>query len=159
MLQAAASENRKIKINALQCLIEFVKIYYDFLDEIYAAVWEVTANLIVSSDKELAILAIEVWNTIANEDKERSGNSSAFQKKFLNITSEVDKVLVPALLQNLLDGSKYEDDDEGGELNIISSTKSCLMSIAEAIKDRFLEYAIKFVGSKCHVWIFVLKKN
>lgn len=120
----------------------------------YAAVWDVTANLIVSNDKELAILAIEVWNTIANEDK---GESSAFQKKSLNIIGEVDKVLVPALLQNLLEGSKYEDDDEGGELNIISATKSCLISIAEATKDKFLDYAIKFVGSKYYVWIFVLK--
>lgn len=148
MLSAARSQNRKIQTNALQCLIEFVKLFYDYLGEMYAAVWDVTANLIVSNDKELAILAIEVWNTIANEDK---GESSAFQKKSLNIIGEVDKVLVPALLQNLLEGSKYEDDDEGGELNIISATKSCLISIAEATKDKFLDYAIKFVGSKYYV--------
>lgn len=148
LLQASISQNRKVKTDALQCLIEFVRIYYEYLVEIYGAIWEATSNLIVSNDKELAILGIEVWNTIANEDKE--GNS-AYQKKSLGITAEVDKVLVPALLQNLLEGSKYEDDDEGGELNIISATKSCLISIAEATKERFLEYAIKFVGSKCYV--------
>ena len=59
---------------------------------------------------------------------------------------EVESVLIPALLQNLMDPSKYGGNDEGGELNIVSSTRSCLISVAEAIKDRFLEYAIKFVG-------------
>lgn len=61
---------------------------------------------------------------------------------------QVEKVLVPALLQNLLDGSKYDDDDDGGENNIIAATKSCLISVCETIKEKFLEYAIKFVGSK-----------
>lgn len=59
---------------------------------------------------------------------------------------QVDKVLIPALLQNLLDPSKYDDDDDGGELNVISATRNCLISIAEAIKEKFLEYALKFIG-------------
>jgi len=144
-LNSLASNNRNVKTSAFQCLIEFVKIYYDYLKEFYAPVWEATSTAIVGNDKELAILAIEVWNVIANEDKERA--NSAFNLPCHNIILEVEKVLVPALLQNLLDGSKYDDSDEGGELNIISSTRSCLISIAETMKDAFLEYAIKFVGT------------
>jgi len=145
LLNSLASNNRNVKTSAFQCLIEFVKIYYDYLKEFYAPVWEATSTAIVGNDKELAILAIEVWNVIANEDKERA--NSAFNLPCHNIILEVEKVLVPALLQNLLDGSKYDDSDEGGELNIISSTRSCLISIAETMKDAFLEYAIKFVGT------------
>jgi len=145
LLNSMASNNRAVKISAFQCLIEFVKIYYDYLKEFYAPLWEATSNAIVGNDNELAILAIEVWNVVAVEDKERS--NSAFQGQCANIILEVEKVLVPALLQNLLDGSKYDDNDEGGELNIISSTRSCLISIAETMKDAFLEYAIKFVGT------------
>jgi importin subunit beta-1 len=150
LLGSMASNNRGVKISAFQCLIEFVKIYYDYLREFYVPVWEATSTAIIGNDKELAILAIEVWNVIANEDKERAnsdGRGNAFQKQASNIIMEVDKVLVPALLQNLLDASKYDDSDEGGELNIISSTRSCLISIAETMKDGFLEYAIKFVGT------------
>jgi hypothetical protein len=66
----------------------------------------------------------------------------------LNIINRVDNVLVPALLENLMTAEHY-DDSEDGELNVISSTKSCLTSISEAIKDKYLsEYAFKFVGSK-----------
>jgi hypothetical protein len=54
--------------------------------------------------------------------------------------------LVPALLENLLDQEKYEDNEEGGGLNIVDSTKSCLTSVCEAIKDKFLDYAKVFVG-------------
>lgn len=57
-------------------------------------------------------------------------------------------MLVPALLQNLLDANKYDINDEEGRLNIISATRDCLISIAEAIKERFLDYAVKFIGGK-----------
>jgi hypothetical protein len=71
----------------------------------------------------------------------------AYQKISLNIIDQIDKGLVPALLENLLDHDKYEDNEDGGGLNIVASTKSCLTSIAEAIKDKFLDYAEPFVGS------------
>ena len=58
----------------MQCLIEFVKIYYEYLKELFGPVWEITSANIIGNDEELAILAIEVWNTIANEDKDRSGS-------------------------------------------------------------------------------------
>ena len=74
LLGAMNSNNRGVKISAFQCLIEFVKIYYDYLKEFYVPVWEATSTAIIGNDKELAILAIEVWNVIANEDKERANN-------------------------------------------------------------------------------------
>lgn len=128
----------------------------------YTAIWDATSKYIVGNDQELSILTIEVWGTIANEDKERSGSGvyyfyrfilkfvqgrdNAFQDQNLGIIGQVENVLIPALLENLLDSSKYNDNDDG-DLNVANSTKNCLMSIAEAIKDKFLDFAIKFVGS------------
>ena len=71
------SNEHKVKISAMQCLIELVKIYYEYLKDLFALIWEITSSYITGDDKELAILAIEVWNTIANEDKERD-NSDVF---------------------------------------------------------------------------------
>lgn len=73
------SKNRKVLVNAFRCLIEFVKIYYEFLKEFYTLIWEATSSHIISQDRELAILAIEVWNTIANEDKERVGRNDVLK--------------------------------------------------------------------------------
>jgi importin subunit beta-1 len=150
LYQATLSENRNVRVAAFRCLIEFVKIYYDYLGEMYTAIWEATAKLIIGQDQELAILAIEVWGTIAGEDKERG--ASTFQDQNLGITSQVQNVLIPALLENLLDASKYNDSDDG-DLSVANSTKNCLMSIAEAIKDRFLEFAVKFVG------VYLIREN
>jgi len=149
LLQATESVNRKVKVNAFRCLIEFVKTYYEYLGEMYTAIWDATSKYIVGNDQELSILTIEVWGTIANEDKERSGSGgrdNAFQDQNLGIIGQVENVLIPALLENLLDSSKYNDNDDG-DLNVANSTKNCLMSIAEAIKDKFLDFAIKFVGT------------
>lgn len=88
LFQSIASTNRKVKTSAIQCLIEFVKIYYEYLGNIYAPIWEATSSLIVGTDKDLAILAIEVWNTIANEDKDRTPGGTDvyyFNKNFAKI--------------------------------------------------------------------------
>jgi len=45
----------------------------------YSSIWEYTSNYIVGNDQELAILTIEIWGTIANEDKERGGGSSVYK--------------------------------------------------------------------------------
>lgn len=44
-----------------------------------------------------------------------------------------------------MDGTKYEAD---GNFNTIESSKNCLTAIAEAIKDRYLDYTKNWIGSK-----------
>ncbi len=41
----------------------------------FAELWNVTSDYIIGKDKEFAILTIEIWSQIANEDKERTGGS------------------------------------------------------------------------------------
>jgi hypothetical protein len=61
----------KVKMLAVQCLIDFSKIHYNKLTDYINHIFETLIPFMMSLDAEIAIPAIEVWNTIANEDKEK----------------------------------------------------------------------------------------
>jgi hypothetical protein len=68
------SNNIEIIKLSLQCLIDFVKTYYDYLENYYEVIWKVTEKYLRERRTELSVPAIEIWNVIAMEDKERSSN-------------------------------------------------------------------------------------
>ena len=72
LLESANSNNKKLLIAALQTLIEYVKFYYESIQEFLKDLWDTLKNYLSHSDKEIVVPAIEIWNTIAVEDKERA---------------------------------------------------------------------------------------
>lgn len=100
----------------------------------------------MDKDNEVAIPAIEVFNTIADEEKDN------FMVKTLpnfQLTSKIALPLINLLLQNLMKSNKDEDDDdetEGG-LNIQHTSYRCLCSIVELLGDACLEPIALFVSS------------
>jgi hypothetical protein len=76
LLENAESKNLQIMTKTLQCLIDFVKIYYDFLGEFSDKLLKTIFNYINVKNKDIAVPVIEIFNTIATEDKERSSSKS-----------------------------------------------------------------------------------
>ena len=68
IVQALLSNNSRLKEEALKCVIRFVELYYEYLRELIQPIWEVTAEVIKKSEKEPAILAIQVWTEIAIQE-------------------------------------------------------------------------------------------
>jgi importin subunit beta-1 len=152
VLQTCLVDNKSTKIKALQVLMDICKLHYDKMEEYLTPLLQATLDNIRDKDKLIAVPAIEVWNVIASEDKERlksyseSGKNLAFDKNSLNLMAKVYTYLVPTMLANLLDAPKYEDNDDEGEFNTIAATANCLTSICEVIGDLFLQFGTEFVG-------------
>lgn len=148
LLKRLVDNSPDVIVTAVQCMMDYVKIYYDTLEECLENIW-LNISQYINAVPEVAIPAIEVFTIIAQEDKERAnegGKSNAYQQKqFLDFTSKWDNGLVELLYKNLQDSSKYEDNEDGS-LGIIASTRSCLVAIAGAVKNKFLDYNRDFVG-------------
>ena len=76
LLENCIHQEKSIKVKSLQCLIDVGKIHYEQISDYLPFILKVTAQAIISNDKEISIPSIEVWNTIAVEDKERAQNTS-----------------------------------------------------------------------------------
>jgi len=150
VLENCIFNDREVRVSALRCLIDVCKHYYTMIANYVEPLWKATVDLLKSNDSEFAILAMEVWNTIALIDRDRklgvgaAGKSMAFgNEQNLNITTYVYKNLVIALMENLIVDNNFEKDD--GELSIGIASFRTLCSVSEAIGPLYLEYALAFV--------------
>ena len=51
--------------------MDICKLHYDYLENYLNMILQATLDGITNNDKYIAVPAIEVWNIIATEDKER----------------------------------------------------------------------------------------
>lgn len=71
VLENCIFQDRNVRVQALRCAIDLCKYYYVKIANYVEPLWKATGEWIRNSDSELAILSIEVWNTIASIDRER----------------------------------------------------------------------------------------
>jgi len=62
-------ENLQIKEKVLSFLCQFVEDNYKLLEGFSQVLWETTSKIILQDNESLSILAIEVWTSIATQEK------------------------------------------------------------------------------------------
>jgi len=145
LLDSTRSKNQRVKFLAMQCLKQFVTVSSHYLKECWHHIWEATSGQIGENTVEFAIPAIEIWQSIVEQDKQRIPQDQ--------ILHEVSPRLVPPLFENLLDEQKSQDDEEMsqyGEPTIFAATRTCLTSLAQAMNETFFESAVEFIQK--HFW-------
>ena len=158
ILENCIHSDIQIKIASLRCLIDFSKPNILKLPEIIESMLQILTNLILDKDTEVAIPAIELFNTIAEEEKD---NFAVKNIQNFQMTAKISPALINLLLQNLMKGSKGEDDndDEGeGGLTIRDTSYRCLCSIVELLGDSCIETIAVFVSSKFIIFINIFLK-
>eukprot|EP01016_Furgasonia_blochmanni_P047551 TRINITY_DN699_c0_g1_i9.p1 TRINITY_DN699_c0_g1~~TRINITY_DN699_c0_g1_i9.p1 ORF type:complete len:855 (-),score=333.77 TRINITY_DN699_c0_g1_i9:376-2940(-) len=142
LLENCVADHPDVQIISLQCLIDICKIHYDKIGNYLNGIYNVTSGTMASNTQEVAIPAIEVWNTIAQEDKDRSDDAGKHleNKQVIHYVTQVHLQLVPILLQNLLKADGAEE-----EFSIQAASFRCLSSISEVVGDGVID----------NVWAFV----
>ena len=137
----------QIKVTSLQCLIDFSKTNILKLPEIIDSMLQVLTNVILDNDVEVAVPAIELFTTIADEEKD---NFAIKSLPNFQMTAKIAPALINLLLQNLMKGTKDEEDDDEAEggLNIQHTSYRCLCSVVELLGDSCIEPIALFVSSE-----------
>jgi len=87
--------------------------------------WEMTATTITNDSPRVAVQAIEVWNSIADQEAHKQENDPQAFAAGQSYISTAALHITPILLANL---HRYEDDDE--EWNLHKACSSTLGTIA-----------------------------
>lgn len=87
----------------LQALIEFSKYFFEYLGESILQIFEATFP-IITTDKELSVLALDVWDSIGYEYIERQTHIKRMKNKEAgeNLLAKVQERLVPAVLSRFI---------------------------------------------------------
>lgn len=135
-----------------QCLIEYCKVQYDTLDYLIQGFFTICKDGFVSQTEDIVISAIEVWNTIAQEYKDRLDynenlKKQATQKQPLKAVNHIQPIFEPLiqfLLQLLL---KFSADKDETTSPIQDASERCLCSIAEITGDAIINTFTAFISN------------
>ena len=68
---------KEIKILTSQCFIDLCKLHYDKIADYVVPIYDVLSPIMIG-EEEIAIPAIEVFNSLANEDRDRANVKKIF---------------------------------------------------------------------------------
>lgn len=143
ILNCCPSPNEEIRMKAMQCLLEVVRCFYDFIaDKTLENIGIVTFNDIrVDAAEEVALVALEIWCSICDEEIERlkAGDVTKPCRDYI-------RTAYPGLLTLLLESLKRESENDENDWNISVAAACCLSLVAQIIKDAIADSVLSFIG-------------
>lgn len=138
-------ENIQIRVAAYQCIVEICSSYYEYLGTYMPHIFHLSANAIKNEEEDVAKQAIEIWNTICDEEiyilqSIEAGDTSAVCHKFVE---QALPQLTPLILEALTKQSEELDDED--EWNVSTAGGVCLGLIAQATTDAIIPRVVPFV--------------
>ncbi|CAK75693.1 unnamed protein product (macronuclear) [Paramecium tetraurelia] len=145
LVEQAVSQDAEIRLAALECLIDYTKAIFDYLEQYILGLWNCTQESIYHQD--FAIVTMEIWQSIASEINERSAVSNrtnlGFRKTQKEALQIISQQLIQAVLQNLLISDEDEEDDE--EQGIQEAAYKAASSISEALGSLSYQLYLRFI--------------
>ncbi|KAL8430697.1 hypothetical protein Efla_003679 [Eimeria flavescens] len=131
-----------VQIAAFECIVQIAQEYYSFLEPYMQAVGPLTWNALKGADPAVVIAALEVWNALAEEELAIiEGESNRWS--LLKIMEQAAPFLLPLLLEQLLNASEDEDDDDSWTPAMAAAI--CLGLCAQVVRDAILPLVLEFV--------------
>jgi len=143
VLSCCGSTNEEIRKIGMQCLLEVVRCFYDFISgNTLQNIGIVTfSDIKMDIIEEVALVALEIWCSICDEEIERlkAGDVSKPCRDYI-------RTAYPALLPLLLESLKRESDNDESDWNISFAAACCLSLVAQVIKDAIADDVLLFIG-------------
>ncbi|KAL8271760.1 hypothetical protein Esti_004355 [Eimeria stiedai] len=145
VVEAGAPSNPSaVQVAAFECIVQVAQEYYSFLESYMPAVGPLTWNALKGSDPAVVIAALEVWNALAEEELAIiEGESNRWS--LLKIMEQAAPFLLPLLLEQLLNASEDEEDDDSWTPAMAAAI--CLGLCAQVVRDAILPLVLEFVQS------------
>lgn len=139
----------QVRVKGLECLVEIVASYYEYLPEYIEAAFKLTTFSIENETEDVALQAIEFWSTICEEESEIQEEAllAAEQhkpptRKCHNFMRSALPHLMPMMLMSL---TKQNEDPNDDSVSRATAAGNCLKLIALCTKDAVVEYVLPFV--------------
>lgn len=143
ILGNCASPKYDIRMKAMQCLLEVVRCYYDYiggtiLQQLASTTFQ---NIRLDTNEDVSLLAIEVWCSICDEEISRLKANDPILPCMNYI-----KAAYASLMEILLECLKRKPNDSEGDWTISLAGACCLALVANIIKDPITEPVCNYIG-------------
>lgn len=139
----------KLQVMALQCLVEIVHLYYDYMESYMArALFGITNTAMQSSHNDVCLQGIEFWSNVCDEEYDlailaseawtKGGPPERVSKYY---SKGAQKYIIPILCEILTRQEEY-DDDWGPS----GAAAVCIGLFAQVTEDEVLELVLPFIS-------------
>jgi importin subunit beta-1 len=130
---------------AMQCIVEAVRLCYDYIEPFMDEITQTTTNATVKDEQQVKTQAIEVWSSIAEEEKTRKDDGRSGHDligRALNILLD----LITGCIQELNIGNEEVDEDQEWGTSVAAGC--CLDLVTKCVGDGVVEPITAFVAEK-----------
>ena len=139
---ATQVDDAAVKLGAFQCISRIAELYYDFLEDYMKVLAELTATAARSKDEKIAIVALDFWAQIAEEEEDRRKDGTAAESK--DFTLKALKPLVEMVFEIMATNKANEEDAEYG---IVDSSQAVLQKTARAVGHPVVDVIMPFINA------------
>ena len=148
--EATQSNDVKVKVAALQCLVRIMSLYYQHMETYMGpALFAITLEAMKSEIDEVALQGIEFWSNVCDEEVDlqiEASEAQEFGKPPENVSRFYAKgalqFIVPILMQTLTKQEEFDDEDDW---NPCKAAGVCLMLLAQCCEDDIVPHVLPFV--------------
>jgi len=142
VLACCSVPNQDIRMKGMQCILEIVRCFYDYIDSKLLEIIANTTFNCIRNDKveEVALAALEIWCSICDEEIERLEERN---KPCMNYIRTIHESLIKLLLECL--SREYSSDDN--DWNISTASAWCISLIATILKDLIVPFIVKYAST------------
>lgn len=143
IILSCVSPNSDIRLKAMQCLLEIVRCYYDYLGgRVLESIASATFNDIrVEDTEEVALISIEIWCSICDEEIDRLKHPVPAKP-----CREYIRAAYTGLMSLLLESLKKKSPNDESDWNIPVASACCLNLIAAIAKDNITDQVMPYVA-------------
>ncbi|KAJ1446132.1 armadillo-type protein [Pelagophyceae sp. CCMP2097] len=137
---AAAAGDARLRGVAFEALARVCSLYYSFLAQYIEAIFALTLNAIRTDEESVAMMAVEVWATLSEEEIELLDDESASCQNYLAAAAGH---ILPVLLESCL--LKQDEAADEDAWNVAAAGAVCLGLVAQAVGDAAVPAVLAFV--------------
>lgn len=142
--------NVQVREIGMQCIVEIVRLSYDYIGEFVNDIKDATFNATDKDETSVKTQALEVWSSIAEEEHTRNLKNKGHSNIINHVFEELEKML-ESTIEELNIGN--EEIDEEQEWGTSVAAGCCLSLVAQVVQNRIIDpvtnYAAANIQPKC----------
>eukprot|EP00899_Mesostigma_viride_P011808 jgi/Mesvir1/20628/Mv14854-RA.1 len=144
--EATLCSDVKVRQAAFECLVAIAQTYYSKLVAYINELFNITLKAVKEDHESVALQAIELWSTIAEEEMELDEEAFEGDADVINhhFVKKALPALVPMLLETLTKQDEGQDADESA-WNLAMAGGTCLGLVALTVADDIVPLVMPFV--------------
>ncbi|KAF8822423.1 HEAT repeat-containing protein [Cardiosporidium cionae] len=135
--------DKEVCLRSFECLVQIVTEFYEYISPFMPTIFPLTIEAINEGEEQVAIPALEFWNSICDEEISILNGES--KRSSHNFIEQASQYLLPILLETL--SRQDDEDDEIDAWTLSKSAAICVSLCAQVIGDGILKYTLDFVNA------------